>query len=246
MAITYHKINSRDSQEGFTLLEMAIVLLVIGFLVGTLLPPLSAQINQANYSECRRKMIEIREALIGYGLAYGHLPCPAKNAMNGDEDRNVATGVCNKRNGFLPWSEIGVEKLDVWGHLYLYSVTNTFSQVSPKISLTPAPSPDITIKTRDSAGALINLTNANAVPFVVISAGKNGNFATLDNGVVKANRSLGSLNADENSNATQSNLFISRTATDNVAAIGGEYDDMVVWTSLGTYFNKMVSAGQLP
>jgi hypothetical protein len=171
---------------------------------------------------------------------------PAKSVADGSEDRDSETGICKKRRGFLPWAEIGSDKLDAWGRLYLYSVSSTFSQAWPKLSLTPAPSPDISIKTRDMTGALINLTNSNSIPFVVISTGKNGNFATLDNGDVKANLSVGSLNYDESTNASQDKVFVSRGLTNNLEAFGGEYDDMLVWSSLGTYLNKLVSSGKLP
>src|SRR5689334_11149177 len=122
-----HQLSSTMSKkisryQGFTLVEMAVVLVILGLLLSTLLIPLSAQIDQRNYAETREQLDEIREALIGYGASHGYLPCPAVSASNGSEDRSANTCTGNKRVGFLPWAELGVPKLDSWGHLYRYSV----------------------------------------------------------------------------------------------------------------------------
>ena len=63
-------------RAGFTLVEMAVVLVIVGLMLGGMLIPITAQMDQRNYSETRQRMNDIREALIGYGLAHGHLPCP--------------------------------------------------------------------------------------------------------------------------------------------------------------------------
>ena len=56
----------RQHQAGFTLVEMAIVLMIVGLLLGGLLVPLSAQMEQRNVTETRKQLDEIQQALIGY------------------------------------------------------------------------------------------------------------------------------------------------------------------------------------
>ena len=63
--------------RGFTLIEMAIVLMIVGLLLGGMLVPLSAQMDQRNISDTQKSLSEIKEALIGYAMANGRLPCPA-------------------------------------------------------------------------------------------------------------------------------------------------------------------------
>ena len=64
---TSTKENSRLSGErGFTLVEMTIVLVIIGLLISSLIPPLSAQMDQRNVNETREQLANIREALIGF------------------------------------------------------------------------------------------------------------------------------------------------------------------------------------
>ena len=47
-----------QSQKGFTLVEMAVVLLIIGLLLGGLLMPLSEQVNSQRYGETREHSTE--------------------------------------------------------------------------------------------------------------------------------------------------------------------------------------------
>lgn len=232
---------SSRSNTGFTLVEMAVVLVIVGLLLGGLIVPISAQFDQRNYFETQKRMEEIREALIGYGLAHGYLPCPTSSVTNGAEERTGTA--CTNRVGFLPWGELGVPKLDSWGHLYRYSVKLAYADSATKISLSTTG--DITIKTRDNTGTLVNVSNAGAIPVAVVSFGKNGVLAYNDDGIQVPNSSV--TNADEVTNASDpGTTFISRTFAENTAATGGEIDDIVVWLSPNVYLNRMISAGQLP
>lgn len=239
-------IKTQKYKSGFTLVEMAVVLVIIGLLIGGMLSPLSVQLEQRNYSETLRAMDEAREALIAYGMSRGYLPCPAISGQNGAEDRD-ATGLCtlNKRVGFLPWAELGLPKLDSWGHLYRYSVTLTYANKNLKISVIPAATQDITITTRNATGTLINLSNLDAIPAVIMSFGKNAGGATNNDGTVVTNTST--TNVDEGSNVSIiGRKFISRDISENSSITGGEFDDIVMWLSPNIYLNRMVSVGQLP
>jgi prepilin-type N-terminal cleavage/methylation domain-containing protein len=237
-------ITNKYLSKGFTLVEMAVVLVIIGLLIGGLLVPISAQIDLRNYSEERKSMEDINEALLGFAMSNGYLPCPAISSSNGAEDRTGNTCTGNKRLGFLPWATLGLHKLDSWGHIYRYSVTPAYTDSTTKITLSPLTAGDITVRTRDSAGALTALTTGNS-PAVAVSMGKNGFLAYGDDGVQVANSSA--TNTDEVTNGNQSISFVSRTYTENTdMAFGGEFDDLVSWISPGVYVSKMVTSNQLP
>jgi prepilin-type N-terminal cleavage/methylation domain-containing protein len=233
--------------RGFTLVEMAVVLVIVGLMLGGLLVPLSAQMDQRNYSETRKSMDEIKEALIGYALSHGYFPCPAISASNGAEDRDLVTKQCTGGNrvGFLPWAELGVTQLDGWGHLFRYSVTLAYADSGTKISLSPLTPADITIQTRDSSGGIQNLSNASTIPAAIVSFGKNGVFGYSSDGTQVANTSA--TNVDEVTNGTgNGKTFVSRVPTSNTTVTGGEFDDVVSWVPPNVYLNRMVTAGQLP
>lgn len=231
------------SQAGFTLVEMALVLVIVGVTLGGLLVSLSAQVEQRDYSQTRQSMEEIREALLGYALSRGHLPCPAISAANGAEDRTA--GACNNRVGFLPWAELGVKKTDSWNRLYRYSVTPAYSNSTLAITLSPPTARDITIQTRNASGVLVNLSNANDIPVAVISHGKNGYGATSNDGVLLDDTSVN--NNDEKTNNTGGGaVLVAREFGNDKTTTFGEYDDIVVWISPNSYFSKMVTVGRLP
>lgn len=226
-------------QSGFTLIELAIVLVVVALLLGGLLMPLTMQIEQQKTRETQKAMEEIKEALMGHALAKGYFPCPAVSATNGTEDRAaIPATTCNKRVGFIPWAELGVAKSDAWGRLFRYSVTSTFSNSGTKFTLS---SPgDIVIKATTS-----DVNNiASAIPAVVMSHGKNGYLGKTEENTDITN--LSTTNADEQTNASVGTLFINKIVTENTTATGGEFDDLVTWLSPNILFNRMVAAGKLP
>ncbi|PPC93347.1 MAG: prepilin-type cleavage/methylation domain-containing protein [Methylotenera sp.] len=234
----------RFFSKAFTLVEMAIVLVIIGIGLGGLLLTLTAQIDLRNYAATRQAMEEIKEALIGYSLSHGYLPCPAKSSTDGTENRNVS-GACNARVGFIPWQELGVPRDDSWNHLYRYSVTMAYSNSVTMVSLAPLTSRDITIQTRNDAGSLVNISNANDIPAAIISHGKNGFGATTVDSVLIADTSTN--NSDEDTNHTGvGTLFISREFSDVKNTTYSEYDDIVVWISPNIYLANLVSVGKLP
>lgn len=225
--------------SGFTLVEIAIVLVVISLLLGGMMMPLSMQLDQRRNSETQKALEEINQALIGFAIVRGYFPCPAVSATAGAEDRTATTCTGGKRDGFIPWVELGVSGSDAWGRLFRYSVTPDFSDSGTKFMLSSVG--DIDIKDT-TAGANI----ASNVPVVVMSHGKNGYLGTTIGNTAIANPSAS--NTDEQTNAPPSagTTFISKPMTENIAAAGGEFDDLVTWISPNILFNRMVAAGKLP
>lgn len=243
--------NSRHA--GFTLVELAISIFIIALLLGSILVPLATQVEQRQYSDAQKKQDEIKEALIGFALANGYLPCPAESAANGQEGSRTA-GVCGSRIGFLPWEALGMPKTDTWGRLYRYSVTPAFTDntTTPTPVFTLTTTPDIIVRTRDNTGALINLTNSSlpTVPAIVISHGTNGYGGTGEQGIAVAPPSPpDSLAAhpDENTNATGTTTFVSRSPqAQGASGAGGEFDDVLIWVPRFLLLNRMIAAGKLP
>ncbi len=233
----------RARQHGFSLVEMAVVLVIAGLMIGGLLTPLAVQLEQRKISDTQKAMDEAREALLGFALRNGYLPCPAISPFNGLEDRVGANCRDGKRQGLLPWATLGIGKLDAWGHIYHYSVAPTFSDSARRFDLQ---SPrDITIGTRDARGNLVTATAINDIPAVLVSHGKNGAGAYSDAGIRRV--ALSSTNLDERTNAAPEGIaFVARTPSDSALAPGGEYDDLVQWLSPNVLFNRMVAAGTLP
>ncbi len=242
--------NRHQKQNGFTLVEIAIVMLIVVLLLGGLLPTLSAQVEQTHRNETRRQLEEIQQALIGFAIVYGRLPCPADpaivtGAVNAGIERAVCTTAAGTVNGVLPWATLGLPETDAWGNRLTYRVTESFADsiaaatVSPPAGCLSIPigssfalcsDGDITI--RDGAGNNV----ASKIPVVVVSHGlKSSGAYTPQGGATRIPGAAG----DELENANDDAIFISKTSDSN-------FDDLLVWAPPNILFNRMVAAGKLP
>ncbi|MDD5240479.1 MAG: prepilin-type N-terminal cleavage/methylation domain-containing protein [Sulfuricella sp.] len=242
--------------SGFTLVEMAIVLVIIGLLLGGLLMPLSAQIEGRRISETQKALDEINQALIGFAVANGRLPCPAPAttatgaAGAGIEPAPIVAGGCANAAGVLPWATLGVSETDSWGRRYTYRVTGEFTRSVPgptAPTCAPPTAPLYAAFALCSQGDMTILTTlggstvSTSVPAVVISHGKNGNGAYTSQGAQLATGA----DADELDNqltaggTSMANTTISKTPT-------ATFDDLTSWVSPNILFNRMVTAQKLP
>lgn len=197
-----------QATKGFTLIEIAIVLVIVGLLLGGLLMPLSMQVEVQHRNETEKSMEQIKEALIGFALVNGRLPCPA--------DPNISTGTVNagvaratppgagpactlagNEYGVVPWVTLGVSEVDAWGRRFTYRVTTSYADAfaNPPGTVTP-PGTCLTIPTNASFAlcsdgdmvinngpALGNALVAQTIPAVIVSHGKNGYGAFLPSGI---------------------------------------------------------------
>ena len=107
--------------RGFSLVELAVVMTIVALLLGGLMYTLSAQVEQRNFEETRRRLQQARDLLFSFAIVNGRLPCPATSASNGDE-APAGGGACtgylpNSANtsGFLPATAIGFQPVDALG-----------------------------------------------------------------------------------------------------------------------------------
>jgi prepilin-type N-terminal cleavage/methylation domain-containing protein len=235
----------RKQTCGFTLLELAVVVLVISLILGSLLVPLNTQVQQRNVAETQRILEETRQALVGYAMVNGYLPQPAKSATDGRE-QDIAAQQCApvtpaNCTGFIPWVALGTPRADAWGKLIRYSVNPNYTSTIPASQFTSTAGQRI-VRTRDASGAGVDL--ATNLPAVVLSHGASNYGTTIDGTALPDGPNA---NDDEDVNATAGTaVFWSRTATNNPAATGGEFDDILAWIPPGQLFTQLVAAGKLP
>ncbi len=82
----------RPRQRGFTLLELALVLLVITVLLGGLAVPFTRQIETRRIAETQKAMATIQDALIGYAMSHSY-SCTCSYDSSGA----VSGGTCPKQ-----------------------------------------------------------------------------------------------------------------------------------------------------
>ncbi len=80
-------------QHGFTLVELAIVMVIVGLIIVAAIPSVKYYRNTADFYETREKMNVVQEALREYFGRYGRYPCPADEDL-GPEDANYGLEQC--------------------------------------------------------------------------------------------------------------------------------------------------------
>jgi prepilin-type N-terminal cleavage/methylation domain-containing protein len=239
--------------RGFSLIELAVVLFIIALLLGSILVPLTTQVEQRQVSDTQKILEDIKEALIGHALAKGYVPCPDRTsggagtandtANDGVEDYNTATGICFSTTlaGNVPWVTLGVGTSDPWGNRFRYRVHGNYAQRSPAAVFTLSSLTNLTV-TATSGGALLTPSSPDGAVAVIISHGKNGYGAM--NAITNTARPAPT-SADELDNSAGGTSYTSRTITTADSA-AGEFDDIVAWIGKYPLFNRMVAAGKLP
>jgi prepilin-type N-terminal cleavage/methylation domain-containing protein len=232
-----------DKQGGFTLMELAVVLIILALLMGGAMMTLTAQMEQRSFDETQRRLQAARNALLAFALANGRLPCPAAPNATGDE--SPAGGVCtNWYNGFLPARSIGFQPTDAQGYgidaysnRIRYAVSSGVTAVGATcnsanhftnagnlrlngVSCRPS---DLDICTTATCAARV--ASQNTVAFTVFSMGKNG--ARPPN--------IG----DEAENLDNDARFVLRTPSP-------DYDDIVIIVPAGVVHSRLLAAGLLP
>ena len=232
-------ISSSPKLGGFTLVEMAIVLAIVALLLAGLLPTITGQIEQQRRNETHKQLAEIQQALLGFAIINGRLPCPIDSTITNPTNANYGQEAANcsgnpAAEGYLPWKTLGVTETDAWGTkrnnagnpwngYWRYRVDRSFATAF--ILTTPFSVDNLTV--RDSAGN--NITGSERPIAIVFSTGPD-----LIGNLQNANIGEPGASFEPTNGIYQS----------DVPGVG--FDDMLVWISRPQLFNRMVAAGKLP
>ena len=101
------------SQDGFTLLELLVVLVIIGLLVGFVAPRYFAQIGKSEVKVARAQIKDLEDALDQYRIDAGHYPTTEQGLAALDA----------QPSGEARWQGPYLKKTvpkDPWGNAYQY------------------------------------------------------------------------------------------------------------------------------
>ncbi len=253
---------SPEKIEGFSLVELAIVMVIVALLLGGLMYTLSAQTDQRNFEDTRRRLDQARELVLSFAAVKGRLPCPASSTSAGDEAPTGGGTCTNPYGGWLPAAAIGYQPVDgagyavdAWGNRIRYAVaspslapinctgtptlphfTNTANLKANGIACQPT---DLLV-CRSSSGITATTCGGSSnqimaqdlVVAVLFSTGKNG-------------ATSGGAGADEAANQNSDAIFVFHPPTP-VGSANGEFDDQMTWITYGELYGRMIAAGVLP
>jgi prepilin-type N-terminal cleavage/methylation domain-containing protein len=251
---------------GFTLIELAVVLFVLGLLIAGLIRPVQVQLEARDRRSTIDTMREVAEAMYGYAVIHGRLPCPTSaDSLNGTSepayDGTLAGASCPD-SGFVPWAELGVRPVDAWSNRFSYRVTSPAftwpaqdlacnGNENATLELDICAEGDIEIHGR-SGKSLMNHGANESIVAVIVSHGRNGYGAIAGDGTERAD-APGS-HADEIENYDGDEVFMDRGYSsdqsgcddDSSSAPLCEFDDILMPISRSILISRLVAAGRLP
>jgi len=128
--------------NGFSLVEISIVLVIIAILATVVAGPAVVQIKQRRATETQAKLAVIEGALALFAAQNYRLPCPALGTVDATDpaplvaaasgiervDSTTTPTACtltNQQHGVIPWKALGLsvsEVTDGWGNIFTYRV----------------------------------------------------------------------------------------------------------------------------
>lgn len=192
-------------QRGFSLIEMAVVVVILGLLLGGLIMPFSMQIEQRNVNQTKATIETVKEALLGYAMANGRFPCPAVAGATAVEsfagapyavNGNATNGICrsfvngaafgfNTNQGFVPGVTLGITPtdsngyvLDAWNNPIRYAIAAVTDDTTNNPPLSYIFTKSNGIKSANSTACAPNC-GMNWIPNQITSNGVTANQALL-------------------------------------------------------------------
>jgi len=230
------------------------VLFIISLVVGGLLVPMATQLEARQRNDAALQLEEIRQALYGYAVLFGELPCYTTEddpsaAGYGEED-----ATCNPaglaEDGKLPWKTLGLASghdpwgaprtatTDSWNGYWRYRVDlNYFDDFT--LTTTPHLISTIDIKALNASTSVAGtpdldlLTSSSEHPVALI-------YSTGANLVADGENASYETGASTYEGGNVSNLDRDGDGDED------EFDDVMIWLSRPYLLSKMVAAGRLP
>jgi prepilin-type N-terminal cleavage/methylation domain-containing protein len=257
----------RSRKAGFTLTEMAVVLVIVALLIGGAMATVSLQVETRNNDETMRRLNAAADAIIAYGIVNKRLPCPAISTSSGVE-APYGGGTCtNNFDGFLPAQTIGFTPVDsssfavdVWGNRIRYAVASavtgcTGTPTNPHFTSSSLKANGLSCRPNDlevwngfeaciasTAANIATCTTGSRTVTRVASAQTTAFvvYSTGKNGAITASHGT-----DETANTNGDKVFVYRTPSDSASPLGA-YDDVMVIVPASVVYSKFVTAGVLP
>ena len=251
----------RDS-SGFTLAELAIVTVIVGLLLGGLLVTLSTQLELRQNSDTQKTLEIARDALIGFAIANGRLPCPAVAVLAADTGVEAPSGGSTSivpctapYSGYYPAVTVGLTPtdskgylLDSWGSRIRYAVTTATAGV-PNIFTTANQMKTTGVSNITPTSPYLSVCNT-ATGMTTGPAAACASTAKLTDGAIAVifslgkNYATGGTGTDEAKNLDNDRAFVSHNYAPS-GATNGEFDDLMVWLSPNVLYGRLAAAGAL-
>jgi len=254
--------------RGFSLIEMSMVLLILSLLLTGITVSLTATLQSAHRRAATATLLEIEQALYGFAVAHGRLPCPASPLSAGQASPDgPATRSCNLYSGFVPARTLAIKGrvncdgllIDPWGRPYRYSITQTDASANGRIDFVSTDElrneaegmqnakPDLRICHNLRRGCpssrAVDITTDTAVA-VIFSMGRprKDSPAELENAGENGSVIASGCTQSPYPVGSDNNFY----SAPQIERSDQPFDDLLIWISPNILYNKMLDAGRLP
>lgn len=251
----------QHARAGFSLVELAVVLVILAVLLGVGLTAGQSAVQNADRLTALERLSTIKLALDAYAARNGYLPCPAppqavgSDASFGLESRSGVAGVgCVAVPGHiissgtvwfgtLPTRNLGLSDsfmYDPWGNKLTYAVSGNHVGTAGATNgwnSYYANNGSLEIRAGTLASSRITTTTSTGAPgasatYAVISHGRNGRGAYPYNGSSIALACTGPTgNEIDVQNCDRSNAIFYDTTFNEGSQPTTQFDDYIVWGS---------------
>ena len=213
-------------QQGFTVIELAVVLTIVGLLIASLLVPLSTQIHNSRTEGNYELLTQTKQALISYAIMNKRLPCPASQKEIGKEDMMM----CGQE-GYFPWADLGVGQSDAWGYPLRYRIDDTYPQGEIPHS----------VSTTRLAIEIQEGTIISDVVAIIFSYGKDGQYALNQNSFHFFPEAFANTLLDLNGNGYMCDL--GKLCYNVQKNASSSSDNEFVWLTQSVLMEQIIAAG---
>lgn len=261
---------------GFSLIEIAVVLVIISILLAVVAIPLATQVDQRRRAETAKQLDLAKDAVIGFAMANGRLPCPAlkvAGCTNGSECFCQAAGVCTPTTtkppsfpgncaafinttpglnvGLLPAATLGIAPTDEQGYaLDGFNSSNNFIYYAvAENNINGVPNTltaESGIKTATMSFVAGAASLLTVCPTSALACTTTSSLTSVAPFVVF---SLGANAGNPYASLSakeQANLDNDSTHRFVSGNKADDFDDILTWGSINVLFERMVRAGKLP
>ncbi len=236
--------NEADCQ-GFTLLELSLVLVVLGILANMFIQPAGSQVEIARQQRTDHILDTVEQALVGFAIAHARLPCPAD--WQGPAIEKTTCG-SNNNYGLLPAITLGLPGardargalLDGWNQPIHYAVSAadhpsrglvgasdfTTSNDLREVGMGELASELEICATSVAGDCPVDRLLANQVPVIFFSKGKPVEDSEI-----------------EQENTDGDHVFVSHPYSQ---AVQSRFDDRVRWIPENILMFRLLQAGVVP
>lgn len=267
---------AKARQRGFSLLEIALVLVIVGLALGGIASALGPQLENKKVSDTQDRIKQASDAIMAFAMVNRRLPCPATLASNGLEvvspGPSGVRGQCaNPNNGFVPARTLGLGEQgptglmqDPWAFGLRYGVSqNTYNGAgNPPVSVNCAATcyPFTQVDGLKNAyylsGAQITVPPAGLLE---VCASSTGNTPTTCGAAVRLVRAgfvvwstarngaqLPGGGGADEAANLDNNVVYVFHPRTEAGGAGGAFDDLFQWQTTDAVVSNMTKAGVLP